>query len=248
VNAGEKSPPRRGVSPRGRTPLREERNVNETTKRTRWSRNLALLAIATLGFVALAGDAQAGPRNKMDRQIRLMERILDDMLVESPNWLVRSSHEARGSYDDGEGVLFTFDADLVHSGYGKKFWKWNWWGDDIRIEIDDDDYDDDDRDRRRDRREERKRMEERSLRKQERLYNRGKTEIVETLLDFGDALTVLGDDEWVTVEVYLDDADYFYEKDLRRLTVKAKMADLRAYAEEKLSEEDAVKRIQIEEK
>ncbi len=91
-------------------------------------------------------------------------------------------------------------------------------------------------------------MQERSLKKQERLYSRGKAEIVETLLDFGDALTVLKDDEWVTIEVYLDDADYFYEKELRRLTVKAKMADLRAYADESLSEKEAVKRVQVEEK
>jgi len=222
------------------------------TTNARRTRLAALAALAVLATGLLASDAEAGSRKKMDRQIRLMERIMDDMLVESPNWLVQSSHETRGSYDEEEGAVFSFDADLVHSGYGKKLWKWNWWGDDIHIEIDDDDWDDDRRSRRRDRDrdrdDDRERYEERTLRKQERLYSRGKTEIVETLLDFGDALTTLGDDEWVIVEVYLDDADYFYEKDLRRLTVKAKMADLRAYAEESLSEEDAVKRIVVEEK
>ncbi len=222
------------------------------TNRSRWTRLAAVTALAVVATGLLTADADAGSRKKMDRQVRLMERILDDMLVESPNWLVQSSHETRGSYDAEEGAVFTFDADLVHRGYGKKMWKWNWWGDDIHIEIndDDDDYDDDDRDRRsrRDRKEDRKRRQDRDLRKQERLYGRGKTEIVETLLDFGDALTFLKDSEWVTIEVYLDDADYFYEKDLRRLTVKAKMADLRAYADEDISEEDAVKRIQVEEK
>ena len=216
------------------------------TNRSRWTRRLGLLAVTVMALGILVSEADAAGRKKVDRQIRLMERILDDMLVESPNWLVQGSHETRGRYREGEGVEFSFDANLVHSGYGK-FKKWSWFGDGLRIDIDDgdDDYDDEDRDSRRKRHD---RMEERSLKKQERLYSRGKSEIVETLLDFGDALTTLKDDEWITIVVYLDDADIFDEKDIRDLVVKAKMADLRAYADQKLSEEDAVKRVQIEEK
>jgi hypothetical protein len=240
------TPPHAGSLPAAGTP-REERIVDTKQTTRSWTRGLVILAITGMALGLLTGDAAARGRDKEDRQVRLMERIFDDMLVESPNWLVQSRDETRGRYKKGEGAEFTFDADLVHSGYGK-FRKWSWFGNGFHFEFDDDDEDyDDDRDResRKERREQRERMEERSLKKQERLYSRGKSEIVETLLDFGDVMTVLGDDEKITVEVYLDDADLFYEKDIRTLTVSAKMSDLRAYAAGSLSEEDTVKRIEV---
>jgi hypothetical protein len=224
-----------------------------TTARNRWTLRLAGAATVALLVGALVDSADAGPRNrKLDRQIRIMERVIDDMLVESPNWLVQSSHECRGSYDEGEGAVFTFDADLVHKGHFRSS-KWKWWGGDhffiFGDDDDDEEEDDDDYDRmsRSERREARKKMEQRSLRKQERLYKRGKTEIVEVIMDYGDLLTAVPDGEWIEIEVYLDDADYFYENDLRRLVVKAKMSDVRAFADEKIDEKTMVERVQVEE-
>ncbi len=42
-------------------------------------------------------------------------------------------------------------------------------------------------------------------------------------------------------------AVYFKDKDLRRLVVRAKMSDLRAYADGKINEETAKQRIEIKE-
>ena len=61
------------------------------------------------------GSATAGPdpdSRRMDKQIRIFERVMDDMLVESPNWLVRSAESTRGTYIEGHGAVFSFKVDL----------------------------------------------------------------------------------------------------------------------------------------
>jgi hypothetical protein len=46
---------------------------------------------------------------------------------------------------------------------------------------------------------------------------------------------------------YLEDAELFYEKDLRTLAFTAKMSDVRAFADGSIDEETMVKRITVEE-
>ena len=212
------------------------------------------LGVAALGLV-LAGDATASPNEKkLDRQIDLFERIVDDMLVESPNWLVQSSRETRGRYRAGTGARFTFDVSLVgrnHWGGGSKWWKtWMHHDGDV-IVIDVDDYDDLDAEEIealvKSEKKSRERYRERSVEKQTRLYDRGKVEILEMILDFGDVLTTVPDGETLVLVAYLDDSEIFYEKDLRTLTVTAKMSDVRAFGNGKIDEKTMIGRIQVEE-
>ncbi|MBZ0268815.1 hypothetical protein K8I85_11715 [bacterium] len=218
-----------------------------------------MAAMGALGVLALAATASAGPDSrKQDRQIDLFERIVDDMLVESPNWLVRDSHEARGRYRSGQGARFTFDARLVHRGWSggwDNHWGGKWWknilvkGDDDVIVIDRDDWEDmDDEDLselRKESRDSRKKYRDRSLKRQERLYERGKAELIETLADFGDVLTTLPDGESVELVVYLGDAELFDERDLRELSVSAKMSDIRAFASGSIDDKKFTERVKV---
>ena len=46
---------------------------------------------------------------------------------------------------------------------------------------------------------------------------------------------------------YLDDSEIFYEKDLRTLTITAKMSDVRAFGNGQIDEKTMIGRIQVEE-
>jgi hypothetical protein len=225
----------------------KERDVNR-----RIGRGLTALAMAGLLVGLLTGDASAGPRSKESRQIRLFEHIVDEMLVDSPNWLVQGRSETRGVYVEGHGAIFTFDASLVNAGWDSGHKWWNWWSDhdDDRVIIvgkgrwDDEDDDEDDDSDRRSRRDD---WYDREMKRQERRYERGKAEVVEMLVDFGDVLTTLPDGEYLEIEAFLERADYFYEKDLDQLSVRVKMADVRAFADGKIDEKTLVQRIETKE-
>jgi hypothetical protein len=67
------------------------------------------------------------------------------------------------------------------------------------------------------------------------------------LMDFGDLLTTLPDGETIQLVAYLDDAEYFDEKDVRELTMTVKMADVRAAANGSLDEKKFTERVKIDE-
>lgn len=209
-----------------------------------------LMGAGLLATILFAGSALANDDRKLDRQIDIFERVLDDMLVESPNWLVQGRHDARGRYRAGTGARFSFDASLVSRGWrgGGNWWKGFWHHDDddvIVIDLDDfADMDDDDWD---EMRRSRRKYSDRAMKKQERLYKRGKTEMIEVMADFGDLLTKVPDNETLELVAYLDDASYFYDKDIRELSMKVRMSDVRAYSDGDLSEKEFVAKITVTE-
>jgi hypothetical protein len=172
-----------------------------------------------------ASTVLAGSDERMDRQIRVFEKALDTMLVDSPNWLVRNSEPTHGYYVGDHGAVFSFRASLVSWWDDDHGPWWRWWKD----------RDDDDRDW------------DEVVSRQERKYERGKKEIVESLLDFGEVLSSLDDDDWVEISVKLRDAAYFRENDLRRLEMQIKMRDLRAFYEGRTGEKEVIDKIQIKE-
>lgn len=189
------------------------------------------MVVAALLLAGALSTAQAS-EDRMDRQIRVFEKALDTMLVDSPNWLVANSEPSFGYYLDDHGVVFSFRASLVSD------WDWDepgkWLGLlKSRKHRDHDDDDDWDRDR--------------EAKRQERLYERGKEELVLTILDFGEILTTVKDTEWIEVSVKLRDAYYFRENDIRRLEMRAKASDLRSYYDGRIGEKEAMEKIQIEE-
>ena len=208
----------------------------------------SLLGLAVVSALAFPSDAWAGPTSrKMDRQIDLFERVVDEMLVDSPNWLVRGRNNARGSYVDGHGLMVTFDATLVNWDHGYHDSGWKWWKKGRRVYvIDEDDWEDEDEDReaRDERRSSHDKWFEHEMKKQERLYGRGKTEIIDVILDFGEFMSTLKDTDYLEIEAFLGSAGYFIEKDLNTLTMKVKMSDVRAFSDGKMDEKALISKIE----
>jgi hypothetical protein len=228
------------------------------------ARNLARTcrtgAVVTL-LCAFAGNeaaAVAPPSSrKMARQIEVMEGILDRVLLDSPNFLIRGTPVARGVFIPSFGVLFSFDASFTGEDWEHlKNWSFPGFkieeqggkrviiidedGEKVEEKIEgpeDDEVDDetsgDPRDRRRER--------------QEKTYARGKTEIVDVLLDYGETLSTLEPNQWVAVMAHITDEEFIDRARMSHLILKAKMSDLRAYSAGNLSEEEMVKRIVQEE-
>ncbi|HET9235063.1 MAG TPA: hypothetical protein VFP10_13060, partial [Candidatus Eisenbacteria bacterium] len=78
----------------------------------------------TAGLV-LAGSACAQttkssqPPGKLKKQIEVMERILDEMLVDSKNVLVGGHDITRGVYVPEFGVIFTLEASILGPDHGE---------------------------------------------------------------------------------------------------------------------------------
>jgi len=87
---------------------------------------------------------------------------------------------------------------------------------------------------------------EKGEREQER-YEQGREELIEALIDYGDTLTRLRDDQWIAIAVFFDRSDFLSDRDVSRLVLKAKMNDLRAYGQDRLSRDAMLARVIEEE-
>jgi hypothetical protein len=216
------------------------------------ARGLCMFVLLTIlcGGIALA-SGPASPE-KLGRQIGMMERTIDRFLVDSPNFLVTSGKNACGFYFADYGVVFTFNAQINDN--------WNWGGDwffgpgshitvttedgerqiiikknggkhwDIKRLVGDDEDEDED-----------------VTIDTVKLYERGKEELVEMLLDEGENLGAIPGGQYVMIAARMNDDDLKHEKKITRLTLKAKIDDLKAYGDDKLSETEMKSRIVIEE-
>jgi hypothetical protein len=213
---------------------------------------LILLWITTF-FIGLSvsqawADAPSIPKRTV-RQIGVMEKIIDKVLIDSPNFLVHGGDNARGLYIDGYGAIFTYDASLVsqwfdYKSYFRKLGE--------RFEITTNEDGDEiivlrrskDKDKDEDKDDEEAEIEKRD---QEEVYEDGKEEMTQVLLDYGETLSALQDDQWVVLAAFLKGSEYFEEKQISRLVLKAKLGDLRSYSAGKLSESAAISRVVVEE-
>lgn len=213
---------------------------------------IALAALA-VGFLVTEAFAVEPPvSRKMSRQIDVMEKIIDQVLIDSPNFLVSGRGNTRGLYIEGHGVVFTFSASLVHKG--NKNWNFDF-GDGFKVLTEGgksvivipDEEEADEAEEAEEDADEGDRVSSRVDRQQERLYRRGKAEIIDLFLDYGDTMTTLEKGQWVAVVAFLKDSSYFTDQRISRLVLKAKIDDLRLYASEKITDEELVKRIVEEE-
>ena len=214
-----------------------------------------LFTAALVTGAVTTADAQDGQvTRKLKKQIAVLERVLDEVLVDSPNFLVGSRRNTHGLYLDEFGVLFSFEASLISKDedfpwdvsfgdWGKGFTMDHEDGKiTIRFDKDEDgDGEDDvlviDKDEMREEHEE----------SQRELYEAGKAELTEALMDYGETLTTLRDDQWVAVAAFLRNSDFFVNNKISTLVFKAKLSDLRAYAQGDISEDAMAKRVTKEE-
>lgn len=214
-------------------------------------------AVVMLGVGCLSGPVAAEPPSpKLMKQMGVMERILDGVLVDSPNFLVYSQKSSHGVYLDGFGVLFCFEASLINKDENQDFWqnlgkKFKITTKDGQTIIDLRSNDDKEKDKSDEGKDEPsfdpKEWKEKHDRAQKELYEHGKTELTEALAEYGETLGALPDGESVGITVLLRDSDFLTDKEISTLVLTARMSDLRAYAADKISEKEMRSRIVEEE-
>jgi hypothetical protein len=217
------------------------------------------VALATLvlfaGWAGVQSATAQEPSKKLQREIGLMEDIISDMLVDSPNWLVSSGGPNQGIYLASYGVIFSMEASLTGGQWsGNGSWSLlrslgiRSHRGHVIVNWDDEDWEDDDSSAKKaDDEDAYDRWRANRKKRDDRCYARGKEELHEVLMDAGDMLTQLKDDDWVVLAVALSDHRYFRRNKLERLTVRAKMGDLRARAAGTINAEQLAARIVEEE-
>jgi hypothetical protein len=227
-----------------------------------WVRTAAVFVPMVLAGVVLvpvhtAAQTQKPIQSKkLTRELAIMEKIIDQMLLDSQNFLVYSQPETRGLYLEEFGILFSFQASLVN----RKDKNFNW--NDFKIESDDkgnitvipgknknkDDQGDEDEEAP-DETTQRliKKWEQSQQSREAKLYAQGKAEILDVLLDYGDTITSLRDDQWLAIAAYLKGSDYFMNNKISRLVLKARAGDIRAYGAGRLSKQAFLAKVVEEE-
>jgi hypothetical protein len=214
---------------------------------------LALGGVLALGLSAAAARAADPPGGaKVERQIGVMEKILDKVLLDSPNFLVSGGENTRGIYLSELGALFTFEAALTNQGFDVKSYLHSL-GNRFEVKTDEDGNQvivirkgDGKKDKKeKDSAEEAEMMSE--LKDAEQTLEQGREELIEALLDYGETLTALGDGQSVVIAAFLPDTDLSRERGTSRLLLRAKMGDLRAYSEGRVSEQEMRAKVLIEE-
>ncbi|MFB3908165.1 MAG: hypothetical protein ACE15D_07160 [Candidatus Eisenbacteria bacterium] len=231
---------------------------------------LALLAAIAGALAAVAAGAAPGssdPRpEKMLRQIGVMEKIIDKVLLESPNFLVSRGDNARGLYLDSFGAVFTFDASMTTPRFALENYFQNL-GERFEVSTDDSggtviriktrELEKDAKEleaKAKDLEMQAKKAEAKARAMAEDaegakgvVYENAKAELVQVLLDYGDTMTALRAGQTLLVAAFFQGAGPFEEKRPTHLVVSAKIDDLRAYSDREITEEEARSRIKIDE-
>lgn len=219
------------------------------------TRLLTLLALGSVLLVPAWPAHAAGtpePR-RLTREIGVMEKTIDEMLLDSTNLLVYSAqNNAKGIYLDEYGVIFSFTVSLVERAgtdhvYRFKDFKIEDSGDKIVIRRDTKESDSQDDDEKAAPPPGKKEAMKALRARQAEQYAAGRREMVDVLLDYGTTMTLLRDTQQIAIAVLLKDTEYFRERHISRLTLSVRVGDLRAFSAGRLSREEIQKKVREEE-
>lgn len=212
-----------------------------------------LVGLALCGLLAAQAAPGAVPTDnrRLNREITVVEKVMDDMLLDSKNLLVfATDHNAHGLYLDEFGIVFSFNASLVDRPESMSHYTFGGYriedkGDKIVVFKEKDpaaatggDSADEAAGKVR---------KEQDAARLAGLYAAGKREIADILLDYGPTLTSLRDDQWVAVGAFLKGSDLFQQRRISRLVIKARMSDLRALSAGRITRDVAAARMLEEE-
>jgi hypothetical protein len=249
----------------------------ETNIAAPWKRHLltALVVIATL--VGLAGLAFSAPPEgsvKIMRQVRIMEGIVDKVLLDSPNFLVHSGNNTHGLYIPEYGAIFTFEASLATGMFGISDLKVSIPKFEVQTDSDGNktivlkNLEKAEKNAEKAKQEAAKAEAEAQKLSQAdasgdsessgsssdddekdsaQLYQKGKVELIQALLDYGETLTQLKSGQWIVLAAFLQNDSYFEKNKLSRLVVKAKIDDLRGFSAGSIDEKTMRSKILVEE-
>jgi hypothetical protein len=204
---------------------------------------LVILAISlAAGTVQGSDPSDAG---RLNRRIESMEKTLDHLMLDSPNFLVQRGRNAHGLYVPDYGVILTFNAQInahdalfevveddgdrviIRHGKGSHYHGNRTVLRLLGITVDRGHHDESD--------------------DPVAAYQEGKKELVEMLLDHAGTLASLPAGQWIVMSGHIDNETLREEKDISRLVLRVRTDDLKAYADKRLSDEEATARILVEE-
>ncbi len=199
--------------------------------------------LGLLGAMAASATASEPDTSRLERKVQVLETILDEVLVQSPNVVVnRPSGTTRGLVLEGYGAVFTLRASLTRHLLvqleaaekrmvtGDKDFKF------FFVSPDEEKAGSAGTDAKRG-------APEDDPAKRLVMF---KTELTDAMLDYGPTLNELRDDDWLVVAAFLDGRSLLGGGDGTRLVLRAKMRDLRQYASGALSREAAAKKVTVE--
>lgn len=203
---------------------------------------VAALMVAVLGLMAVSATAADDAATRLDRKVKVMERVLDEILIQSPNVVVSARGVTRGLVLDEYGALFTLEASIgtdmfvmampeppaVPIGEGHE--------DTVIIAP-----------RHPDRAGREDEWLEKSNEKRAEQYKAFKAELIDAIVDYGVTLTELRDDQWLAVVAFLDSRPLLGGSEGGRLMLKIKMRDLRQHSAGALSRDAVEGRVIVEE-
>jgi hypothetical protein len=208
--------------------------------------------VALVGLPMAAAEAADTPGERLDRKVQVMERVIDEILVQSDNVTVGPGNATRGIVLDEFGALFTFDAMVGVEHLAGPRWL------SVRVSREDDERpfvwvpDSSDLPKPGEDLEKHeaklRELNEKVEQKQKEHYAAFKTELIDALVDYGGTLTELKDDQWIALLAFLDDNRLFGADSGTRLMVKVRARDLRQYSAGSLSRDAVAKRVIVEER
>lgn len=230
-------------------------------------RGRAVAALAgTLLLAALVSPAFAekpAGAKKLNREIGIMERTIDEVLIESPNLLVSGGAMTDGIYVGDYGVVFTVDASPIPQGWRSSGWFSNHVefedeGDRIIVYKDKHGWDEDDGDEGKDAKKDAKARGKREKERfdwfakrtdhEKKMYERGKEELRDVLVDYGDMLSSLRDDQSIVLAVQLHGAEYLDDQKISQCVMTARVGDLRALTAGTITRDAMLTKVTIDER
>ncbi len=216
-------------------------------KITRWGAFAILIVLLMASSAVLAKGDRASM--KLQKQISIMEKIIDEAMVESENALVKSTHPTRGVYLEGYGPVFALEVGLVDERFKwDKLSKLLDFGDGYSVVKEEKEEDgetiitirkkkggEDDDDV----------VDEKGVSKEDR-WKLVKEELVEVIRDYGDTIARAKPDEWFTIFATPLSGSWDSEK-TDRLVVRVQMKDITDYNSGKIDERNFEKKVQVRE-
>lgn len=224
---------------------------------------LAIGILAAALVLSVLPRAAAAIDERLAHQLNVMEKVIDEVLVDSPNILVFGSEPTHAFYIDEFGAILSFEASLTGAGgwnpaLGLEFLN--------RMHVETEDgkttiwFDENPDSLKADANSARDQALKQYVesmkgrgeageegKSEADRYAEGKQELIDGLLDYGATLTALRDDQWIAITAYLRDAGIFEEREISHLILKVRVSDLRAFGDGRLSRDALNTRIAIEE-
>ena len=198
---------------------------------------VATITILLLGMLVGVATSAETDRDRLDRKVRVMERVLDEVLAQSPHAAVHIGQTSRGLVLDDYGVVFTMDLSLANELLASRYRQLgglvvggNEEGErryvDLRADLT-----------------KHRKEQEQEVKKRRAGVQR---ELTDALIDYGITLNELTDDHWVVIAVFVNGLSEPFVKSSQRLVLKIKMQDLRKHATGALSREAITKAVVVE--